>query len=278
MTTDYTLFVNSCDSFEDCWNPFFKLMVRYWPDFDGQIMLNTEYKNYSFGRLDIRASQVCDKHYFPRSKRAPWGLCTRWGIEALDTEIVLYMQEDYFLNAKVDNAEIARCVEVMAEYPEICCIHLTNKTFVSNEPSVYDGLDIFAINQHYRVSCQAALWRKSELLALLRDRENGWEYEEFGTRRSKAMGHLYLHSRRAKDTGDVVPYVFTGIEQGRWNDDVVDLFKDSGISVDFSKRGFISSAPAKTLLAKIKHFAYKAPHFIINEAEVLKIRMESQQS
>lgn len=43
----YSILVNTCDKFEDCWNPFFKLFFLFWPDYNGVIYLNTEYKEYS---------------------------------------------------------------------------------------------------------------------------------------------------------------------------------------------------------------------------------------
>lgn len=30
---NYSILVNTCDKFEDCWNPFFKLLSIYWPDY-----------------------------------------------------------------------------------------------------------------------------------------------------------------------------------------------------------------------------------------------------
>lgn len=43
-----TIIVNSCDKYEDAWNPFFKLMEIHWPKSDKyQIILNTENKDYT---------------------------------------------------------------------------------------------------------------------------------------------------------------------------------------------------------------------------------------
>ncbi len=37
-----TVFINTSDNFEDCWDPFFKLFRLYWPDCPYKIVLNTE--------------------------------------------------------------------------------------------------------------------------------------------------------------------------------------------------------------------------------------------
>jgi hypothetical protein len=54
----YSILVNTCDKFEDCWDPFFKLFKFYWPDYTGTIYLNTEYKDYSFEGLTIVSLKV----------------------------------------------------------------------------------------------------------------------------------------------------------------------------------------------------------------------------
>ena len=39
----------------------------------------------------------------------------------------------------------------------------------------------------------------------------------------------------------IIPYGLTGIVKGRWNKDVVyDLFRNNGVKIDFSKRGFFN--------------------------------------
>ena len=55
----YSVLVNTCDKFEDCWNPFFQLFCMYWQDYKGKIYLNTEYKDYSFPDLDIIPVKGC---------------------------------------------------------------------------------------------------------------------------------------------------------------------------------------------------------------------------
>lgn len=62
----YSIIVNTCDSYSDCWEPFFKLFSVFWKDCKGKIFLNTEYKDYSFPGLDITPTKVCEKRNFPR--------------------------------------------------------------------------------------------------------------------------------------------------------------------------------------------------------------------
>lgn len=52
---EYSILINTCDKFEDCWNPFFKLWSIFWKDCKGHIFLNTEYKDFSYPGLNIKA-------------------------------------------------------------------------------------------------------------------------------------------------------------------------------------------------------------------------------
>ena len=94
-----------------------------------------------------------------------------------------------------------------------------------------EHLDEMHLHRPYRISCQSALWRKKELLTLLRDRENAWEFEMFGSTRSAALGHRYLQVSKdyvRLNQFEIIPYVFTGIIKGKWFREVPALFKENG--------------------------------------------------
>lgn len=274
----YSILINTCDGFEDCWEPFFKLFSIYWPDCSCKIYLNTEYKDYSYPELNIISVKGCAVHKFPKYKRATWSQCFKWALESIETDIVLYLQEDYFLKDKVKN-EIVDCfVELMIHDENIKCIHLTDQAVLSSGKSEYEHLDNVAIKQKYRVSCQAALWRKDELLELLRTRENAWNFEHFGSMRSSLLGHRYFVVDKywvKLNEFEIVPYIFTGIVKGRWIREAKTLFDDNGIEMDFSKRGFVDEplARKRTLksVAKNRYNMYMMP--VINWVWMLKMKL-----
>ena len=245
---DYSIYVSSCDGYSDCWEPFFTLLERYGPGCAHPLYLGTEYKD-SPRPAKVTALPVCLRHGVPASQRVPWSRFTRWALEEIPSPLILFLQEDFFLKAPVQDAEIERLAALMESHPEISCIHLTDQGPLAEKPSeAFPGLDEVRLHQRYRVSCQAALWRKDELLALLRDHESAWEYEEFGSARSAALGHLYLCvSRQVVRLGqyEIFPYIFTGIVRGQWMREVVPLFKENGIAVDLSLRGIYEEQPAR---------------------------------
>lgn len=269
----YSILINTCDKFEDCWNPFFKLWSIYWPNCKGKIYLNTEFKDYHYEGLDITAVKGCEGKTF-KGKFATWSQCLKWALDCIDTDIVLYMQEDYFLKAKVDNDAVEKYVALMAEHKDIQCIHLTDQSVHAEKPSEYENLDEVALKQRYRVSCQAALWRKEELYRLIREYENAWEFEEFGSQRSAIIGSCYLcvsHDFVKLNEYEIIPYIFTGIVQGRWLEQTKPLFEKHGIKMDWSRRGFLGEAPRKPLKKRIAYRWNKIWRQLRNTIELYKL-------
>lgn len=248
----YSILINTCDKFEDCWDPFFKLWSLYWPDCKGKVYLNTEYKDYSYSGVNITAVKGCEGKRI-KGKFATWSQCLRWALERIDTDIVLYMQEDYFLNGPVDNATLEHYVKWLERHKDVSCIHLTPygipaDTSYGEEHLFYGQKSFFSY-----LSCQAALWHRKDLLALIRDGETAWNFEWWGSRRAQYGGFAFLtFPKEWLQKKQIMPYLCTGVIGGRWFPPVVELFKKHNISIDFSKRGFYNSKETKTINQRIK--------------------------
>jgi hypothetical protein len=274
----YAILVNTCDNYEDCWEPFFQLFSKYWGNCRGHIFLNTEFKNFTFNSLDIKALKVSSVNGAKlSSKRNTWSECLKWALERIDSEIILYLQEDYFLKAPVKNEMVENFVELMQINPEMACIHLTDQAVISDGASKFEHLNKVRFHQRYRVSCQAALWRKSELLNLLREYEDAWEFEEFGSMRSAIQRHDYyvVNENYVKlNQFEIIPYIFTGIVQGKWFEEVVPLFEKHKITVDYNVRGFLKNAPRKSFKKRVAYRLKKIPKIFRNLIELRKLKRE----
>ena len=104
--------------------------------------------------------------------------------------------------------------------------------------------------------------------------ESAWEFEEFGSQRSGIMGHKYLVVDKTwirLDVFEIIPYIFTGIIQGRWYNKVVPLFEKHGIEIDYTLRGFSYHRP-KPLKERINYRLHKIPKIIKNKLELQKLR------
>lgn len=244
----YTVLVNSCDAFEDCWHPFFKLFSRYWPDCDAKILLNTETKKWACDLVEVKCTQV----QRGESVRLPWSECLIRALDQVQTPLVLYFQEDYFIHHKVRSDLINRAVEYMIAHPETKHISLTKH----GSPGPYiktdqDWLHLVKRNARYRISTQAGLWRVDALRSYLRSEENGWMFEIFGTWRSSRRNEIFLSADHDRSSGGpAIDYLHTGIIKGRWLFEIQKVFEANGIDIDYSSRGFY--VPKHPLLHKFE--------------------------
>jgi hypothetical protein len=237
-----TILVNSTDGFEDCWEPFFKLFAIYWPDCAYPIVLNTETKTYTHPGLNLRCSRVGASA--PEAKPS-WSDCLIRCLDQIDSKYILYLQEDYFLNARVDVETIRSFVEIMARegYAHIRLMALEAAEEQDHRPSPKYPL-LWEISQraHYRIGLQAGLWAKDRLRFYLKPGETGWQFERWGTLRAHKVKDTFFcqnidHFNRQGRY--IFPYTPTGIVRGQWFEPaVVDLFARHGIEVDYSARGF----------------------------------------
>ena len=236
----YTLVVNTSDGYSDCWEPFFLLLDRYWPELNAPILLNTERAKFSQPTVHaVRSTRVNDGI----DRRLTWGECVLRCLELVETPLVLYMQEDYFLEERVDHAVIDSLAALMIKDPSIAQIGLT--AFGSRgpfSPTADERLWRVAPRASYRTSLQAALWRVDVMRSYVRPDENGWMFEIYGTRRSWRRPETFLSLNRDREAARrVLPYSMAGIVKGQWWPTVPAFFTREAITMNFVRRGFYRS-------------------------------------
>ena len=233
-----TILINSSDGFEDCWNPFFRLFSKFWPNCQCDIVLNTEKKYYSYEGLKIKSSQV---NFIITDRKLTWSECLILCLENIDNPLVLYMQEDYFIDKFVNIEIIKEFVELMLLNKDISYIGLTcSGNYPPFLPSEIDKrLLRVGSDSKYRISTQAGIWRKEILQSYLLTHENGWMFEYFGTLRSHKRKELFLTVDRNLFSKDpIISYLLTGIIKSQWHAKIPILFKANDIKIDYHLRGF----------------------------------------
>jgi len=235
----FSILINTSDSFEDCWLPFFKLFTKNWKDCKYPIYLNTEFKEFNYPPLDIISTKV---HSNIISRKLTWSECLIKAVEKIDTPLILYFQEDYFLDQEVNTVFIQKMALKMLENETIKRIGLIETDSIGDfYPTEDSNLWEVSHKARYITSTQVSLWRKDALLEYLNPEENGWMFEIFGTWRArKQLGHKFLTLNRETFVGKnrVVSYTHTGIIKGKWHPAIPELFTENDIYIDFSKRGF----------------------------------------
>jgi hypothetical protein len=259
----FSILVNSSDGFDDCWLPFFTLFTKYWPSCQAPIFLNTETKEWSYPKLSIYCTTVQPKG----EKRLTWSECLIAALKKVDTPLVLYFQEDYFIHQPVRDEFIQAAVNYMLTNPEVKHIGLTRH----GGRGKYDKHQekwLHTIRQRakYRVSTQAGLWRVDALMSYLRPEENGWMFEIFGTWRSHLRREIFLDAKFEEvNGGPAIDYLHTGIIKGKWLRAIQPVFEANNINIDYIKRGFYE--PKHPLLHKteVGRILLNKPKYFLNQ-------------
>ena len=115
-----TVFVNSVDSYSDCWAPFFSLLQTYWPEVPQPVLLNTERQEFHHPDLAVQSTCTAGREG-PGALR--WGERFRRGLAQVPSEFVLYLVEDAFITGRPDLKVLERLIDLM-ESAELDCVRL----------------------------------------------------------------------------------------------------------------------------------------------------------
>lgn len=236
MQEKYTVFVCSSDRFSDCWDPFFTLFKRYWPEFSGEIILATETISYAFPGLNIICP--CVQKDFPR--RLTWSEVIRLSFNSVKTSHILLFLEDYFIRSAVDVQRLDSMFRLMIaeDFDHLMLISMPG----NNKPTVWPFLVERAQDAPYRISTQIGFWKKEIFLKYLKPHESPWQFELWGTKRAaKIPDRFYaIHPDDLKENPYIIDYYIRGaVTKGKWQKSVPDFFAKNGLNPpDFSKRGF----------------------------------------
>lgn len=233
-----SILVTSCDSYDDAWEPFFKLFNIMWPECEMPIYLNTETKEFKSNCLSVKAlhpEKLTDKKGNPIS----WSYRLKQAVEQIDSKYILFFLEDFFLMSKVRTDVVNNAIEHMENNDDVGIIDFYREPH--EEEIILDEFSYVDSNYDYAINAMAAIWRKEFLLEIIRD-ENPWDFEFFGTRRWKKTNYKILtHREEFNPVFDykIKPALGYGIFQGKWLRKNPELFEKYGIEVNFEKRGFV---------------------------------------
>lgn len=241
----FTLLVNSTDGYADCWEPFFRLMAVYWPQYQDEALLNAETRSIEVPGVSIRPTFNAKAF---GGRHPTWTEAILYALDQAETDIILYVQEDYFLKAPVQHDLLCELARIM-EDRQITYLGLMDEG--AQGPFTPSGFDerLWKIGQgdKYRISLQACMFSKSRMRKYFRRHENPWHFEYYGNIRARRTRDEFYTLNRdlfSAARNPVFPYDLTGIVSRQWKRDVVeDLFARHDIQVDFAQRGFLGEAP-----------------------------------
>jgi len=226
MRSDTALLVVSCDSYRDLWGPFFTLLFRYWNDCPYPVFLGSNFETYPDRRITPLAV----------GKDRDWSSNLLQMLSVIPLEGILLLQEDFLIDGPVQTNRI----RVFLEYAmrrKAACLRLMP----------IPGPDIPCADNHelgeirpgaeYRVSLQAAWWRKDSLRAVLRAGESPWQFECLGSRRTDEIDAPFLSLREEVELP--LDYFTTAVFRGYWEPGALDLCRRERVPVDLRVRGIM---------------------------------------
>lgn len=236
------LLVCSCDKNEDLWPMFFHYMYEYWKTCTLPIYLNTESKEYHDKYFNVKTYQM-----FPKGDGDKWSLRLKRHLERIQEDYVILILDDFFLRSLVDEEELAWCLREMKENQNIA-LFLFDPTPGPNEESPYEKYERKAKKAPFRMSLQVGLWNKKHLLHYLRNHEMPWQFETWGSIRSRR----YKEDFYAMKVGvsRVFEYPWGGVvADNKWNNEKEQcafIERDFGIDLEHTRGVYKIGDPRKT--------------------------------
>ncbi|MBQ6570222.1 MAG: hypothetical protein IJL87_08185 [Clostridia bacterium] len=242
---DVSILVNTCDLYEDAWNPFFRLLQIQWKDCPKKVYLNTETKKYTDPYFD-----VVTVNSSPGDK---WGARLLKAIDKIDTEYVFFFLEDFFIQKPVNTDILETAISCLDNEKDVGAIRFVphvSASWCEKGTETYGYFSFIPLSWKARNTTMPSLWRKDYLKKITRAYESPWEFETFGSVRSAKMPYRVLVQNESAPIAVYIDYQIKygyGISKRRWLKNNKELFDKYGIVVDFSRLGWFeeSDAPQK---------------------------------
>jgi hypothetical protein len=226
MHTDTALLVVSCDTYRDLWAPFFTLLFRYWNDCPYPVFLGSNVEVYP------------DRRVVPLAvgEDRDWSSNLLEMLSTIPLDGILLLQEDFLIDRPVHTDRIRGCIKYALQR-KAACLRLMPIPGPDVPCADHPELGEIRIGSEYRVSLQAAWWRKDSLRKILQAGESPWQFESLGSRRSGRLAAPFLSLREGIELP--LDYFTTAVFRGYWEPGALDLCRRERIPVDLRVRGIM---------------------------------------
>lgn len=248
-----TVFVSSADSYSDLWDVFFDLFRKNWPEYDGEIVLNTQNKSYTHPNLNIRCTNVGKLKGFGRTLRA--------GLDQVKTDNIVFVMIDYIFMGKVNHQLVKEYYDFFLN-KDLDTLCLQGLPFTHHEKT--DDQRILMAAPPYPnsilFSYQIGFWKKDVFYEMALPHEDPWMSEWYGSRRAEKMQIREGYIPKESDCPFNIDQAGC-IHKGYWLDNAIEyLDKNYEKNIDYSKRGLYREHPVYEKLSyrfKIKWIIWK---------------------
>jgi len=232
LSIDAAIVVSSCDLFKAVWKPFCHGLHKYWPDCPWPMVFITN-----------EEEPPCGGNFQMGPDGGPhgWSAMSRDALERINAPVVLWIHDDNWLCAPVNNNVVASLVALFEDDLALHLIRLSN-CYMSTTCGGYsrdERLRIICRDSRQRTSLQPSLWRRETMIELLVDGESPWTWEGMAPHRSRHINGDFLCCREGfrpiRFLSHVDPdWTNEAVERGKWTKSARNYCQREGIDVDFS--------------------------------------------
>lgn len=217
------IIIVSCDAYQDTWPYFFSCFDMFWRDCSINKYLITNELTPTYPRTLIISTGL----------EKSWSAKMKYALNKIPEDNILLMLDDYFLWKKVNNSDIEHKISEFISFG-YDYLRLMPIPKVSQGPR-----GIYELNGKnlYEINLQAALWKKSYLMQVLReDGLSAWQVEA----KQKVSSPDRIFGKCMGVNYPILDYL-NGVIQGKWYPETINKLKKLGIEIDTSNRGLMSS-------------------------------------
>ncbi len=163
-------------------------------------------------------------------------------LNRVNTPFIITFLDDYFLRAEVDIKKVEQCVEWLKADSQAAQFYFTrrvdNRFTISKKYPGFVEIDRIA---PYKLNLTAGIWKTEVYKSFWSPKASPWSWECFST--INTFDSKYKFYAVEPDQKAIIDFGYKigkpwGIVRGKWVvSDVDNLFKENGISVDYSIRG-----------------------------------------
>ena len=164
FNNNVSLIFCTCDAYADLWENFFLLLKKYWPEFDGEIILNTESKAFQYAGFSISQALNC-------GKEVSWSQRLAMALDRASNPYVLIILEDFYLKAPVDHDAFCRTLAYMQANPNVASVTYLREPGVSKPEPAFPGFFRRKQFSLYKMTAHITMYRKDYLRKLLKKTE-----------------------------------------------------------------------------------------------------------
>ena len=184
MRKDLAILILSCDRYSELWKPFFLNFRLKWAECSYPIYLLANHKTFDADK--VRTINVGDD--------ADWSSNLIRAIDYIEEDYILTIFDDLFIKNDINDKEFD---EIFCDFKKYAMNYLSLSPDTRTQWN-FGGKPYYLIpaGDFYRSSAVFTLWKKEVLCALLEKGENAWQFEFYGTDRTKQYNNWFALNKK----------------------------------------------------------------------------------